>query len=80
MDTIELKKNFHNLIDNIDNDNLLMSFYNIIKSKSITKDGQLWGRLDKTEQEELLTAFEESENPDNLIDNDKMKKKHSKWL
>lgn len=80
MDTIELKKNFHNLIDNIDNDDLLMSFYDIIKSKTVTKDGQLWGRLDKTEQKELLTAFEESENPDNLIDNDKMKKKHSKWL
>ena len=59
--------------------NYLMSFYDIIKSKTITNDGQLWGRLDKTGQEELLTAFEESENPDNLIDNDKIKK-HSKWL
>lgn len=80
MNTIELKNKFHSLIDSIDNEGLLMSFYDIIKSKTITKDGQLWGRLDKKEQEELLIAYEESENPDNLIDNEVMKKKHHKWL
>jgi hypothetical protein len=80
MNTIELKNKFHRLIDNIDNENLLMSFYAIIKSKAKSKDGQLWGRLDKKEQEELLIAFEESEDPDYLIDNDEMKKKHNKWL
>ncbi|PKP32546.1 MAG: hypothetical protein CVT99_04190 [Bacteroidetes bacterium HGW-Bacteroidetes-16] len=80
MNMIELKKDFHNLIDSIDNENILVSFYDIIKSKTVTKDGQLWGRLDKKEQEELLIAFEESENPDNLIDNDVMRKKHRKWL
>ncbi len=80
MNTIELKKNFHSLIDSIENESLLMSFYDIIKSKTKSKDGQLWGRLNKDEQEELLIAFEESENPDNLIDNEKMKKKHGKWL
>lgn len=80
MNTIELKKNFHSLIDSIENENLLMSFYDIIKSKSKTKDGQLWGRLGKKEQEELLIAFEESEDPNNLIDGDVVRKKHGKWL
>lgn len=80
MNTIELKKNFHNLIDSIDNEELLLSFYDLIKSKTNTQPGQLWGRLNKDEQEELLNAFEESENPDNLLDFDTMKKKHEKWL
>lgn len=80
MNTIKLKKDFHNLIDSINNERLLMSLYDIIKSKTLTQDGQLWGRLNKEEQEELLDALEESENPDNLIDNDIMKKKHRKWL
>jgi len=78
--TIELKNNFHKLIDSIDNENLLMSFYDILKSRAEIKDGQLWSRLKKNEQEELLLAFEESENPENLIDNEIMKKKHKKWL
>lgn len=80
MNTLELKKDFHYLIDSIDNDSLLKSFYNIMKSKASSKEGQLWGRLSKNEQEELLTVFEESEDVNNLINHDKMKNKHKKWL
>ena len=80
MNTIELKNNFHSLIESIDDENLLKNFYDLIKSKSISKPGQLWDRLNKNEQEELLTAFDESETQDNLIDFDTMKKKHQKWL
>ena len=63
MNPIELKKNFHLLIDSIDNENLLVSFYDLIKKRSSTKEGQLWSRLSKAEREELLLAFEESDNP-----------------
>jgi hypothetical protein len=80
MNTIELKKNFHILIDSIDNENLLISFYDLIKKRSSTKEGQLWCRLTKAEQEELLMAFEESDNPENLISHDEMVTKHKKWL
>ena len=34
MNTIELKKSFHLLIDSIDNENLLINFYDILKTKS----------------------------------------------
>ena len=80
MNTIELKKNFHLLIDSIDNENLLISFYDLIKKRSLTKEGQLWSRLTKPEQEELLLALEESENPENLISHEEMVTKHKKWL
>ena len=80
MNTIELKKNFHLLIDSIDNENLLVSFYDLIKKRSSTKEGQLWGRLTTQEQEELISALEESENPENLISHEEMVKKHKKWL
>jgi hypothetical protein len=80
MNAIELKKNFHLLIDSIDNENLLVSFYDLIKKRSSTKEGQLWGKLTNQEQEELLSALEESENPENLISNEEMVKKHKKWL
>jgi hypothetical protein len=78
MNTIELKKSFHLLIDSIDNEDLLASFYDLIKKKSSTKEGQLWNRLSCKEQEELISALEESENPKYLISNDEMKKKYNK--
>jgi hypothetical protein len=80
MTTIELKNNFHHLIDSIDNENLLLRFYDLMKSRTISKDGKLWSRLTKEEQEELLIAFEESEKEENLLSHDEMMKKHKKWL
>ena len=80
MDTIELNRNFHLLIDSIENENLLASFYDLIKKRSATKEGQLWDRLTHQEQEELISALSESENPDYLISNEEMKKKHGQWL
>lgn len=70
MNTIELKKSFH----------LLINFYDIIKKRSSAKDGQLWESLSSQDREELLLALEESEDPNNLISHDEMKKKHQKWL
>lgn len=80
MNTIELKQNFHHLIDSIDNENLLNNFYNLIKKRSSAKEGQLWNRLTTQEQEELLLSLEESKNPENLIGHEEMKRKHNKWL
>jgi len=44
------------------------------------KEGQLWNCLTIEDQEELLLVLEESEDPNNLISHDEMKKKHQKWL
>jgi hypothetical protein len=80
MTTIELKDNFHHLIDSIDNEILLLRFYDLMKSRTISKEGKLWSRLTKEEQEELLMAFEESEKEENLLSHDEVMKKHKKWL
>lgn len=80
MNTTELKKSFHLLIDSIDNDNLLINFYDILKKKSSAVEGKLWSNLTIEDQKELLLALEESDNPENLISLDEMKKKHQKWL
>ena len=72
MTTIELKNNFHHLIDSIDNENLLLKFYDLMKIRNATKDGNLWSRLTKEEQEELSTAFNESESAENLISHEEI--------
>jgi len=80
MNAIKLKQNFHHLIDSIDNEILLMNFYDLIKKRSSDNEGQLWNRLTTQEQKELLLSLEESKDPENLIDHDEMVKKHRKWL
>ena len=80
MTAIELKNNFHHLIDSIDNENLLKEFYELMLRKRTSKDGRLWAMLSKDEIEELLAANEESENSENLIPHEEMKKRYSKWL
>lgn len=80
MDTIELKKSFHLLIDSIDNENLLINFYDILKKRSSAEEGKLWENLTIEDQEELLFVLKESYNPENLISQSEMKKKHQKWL
>jgi len=77
MNTIELKRSFHSLIDSINNDSLLMNFYDLMKTRTSTKEGQLWNRLTEDEQEELLMTLEESENPENLISHEEMKHKNT---
>lgn len=80
MTTLELKNNFHHLIDSIENENLLQKFYELMLRKRSAKDGLLWAKLSKEEMDELLLANEECENPENLISHDEVKKKYAKWL
>jgi 2-phosphoglycerate kinase len=80
MTTVELKNNFHHLIDSIDNESLLMKFYDLLLRKKDPRDGRLLNYLTKEEQEELYLAEEESENSYNVVSNEEQKKKHKKWL
>ena len=80
MNTIELKNDFHNLIDEIENENLLIKFYELIQKKVSSKNGQLWNQLTVEEQDELLKAEKESEDERNLINWEIIKEKHKKWL
>jgi hypothetical protein len=80
MNAIELKRSFHNLIDSIENESLLMNFYELMKNRTSGKDGRLWSRLSLKEQKSLLQTLEETKNPNNVINHSEMKKKHEKWL
>lgn len=80
MNTIELKQNFHHLIDSIDNEKLLINFYDLIKKRTTVKEGQLWNNLTEHEKQELILSLDESKKPENLIDHEEMKIKYKKWL
>ena len=80
METKELKRNFHRLIDSIDNERILSKFFGLMSRTRDSTDGKLWSRLTKEEQEELLLSDIESDDPKNLISHITIQKKHSKWL
>jgi hypothetical protein len=80
MNAIEIKSNFHNLIDRINNDQLLVKLYHIMEQVSSAADGQLWSRLTEDEQVELLKIEREVQSDSDLIPNEKMQPKHQKWL
>jgi hypothetical protein len=80
MNTIELRKNFHNLIDSINNESILTKFYSIMARMNERDDGKLWGKLTLDEQEELIRADIESRDPSNLIPHEEIHVKHKKWL
>jgi len=80
MTKIELKSNFHNLIDTINDENILTKFYELLSRAKDNKEGELWKRLSQKEQDELTLIEKESSDSTNLISNSDMQQKHKKWL
>ena len=80
MNRAELKKNFHLLIDSIENEKLLVDFYELLKNRSSSEEGRLWNNLTLQEQEEVLLTLKECDDPQNTISNEEMKKEYGKLL
>ena len=76
----DIKSNFHQLIDEIDNERLLMKFYDLLIKSKVQKEGELWDQLSEEQKNEVLLAESESHYQKNLIDHETQKAKHKKWL
>lgn len=80
MNKVDIKSDFHKLIDNISDESLLLKFYKIMLLQNDTMNGDLWLELDPEEKEELKTIEKESHDHTNLISHFQMQKKHQRWL
>ncbi len=78
MTTVELKTNFHQLIDEISNEAMLVKFYEIMSTANVSNEGSLWKNLNIEEQQELIEIEKESNIIENLIDNSSMELKFKK--
>ena len=76
----DIRANLHRLIDEIDNDLLLTKFYDLLLKSKVQKEGELWSQLTDNQKNEVLIAESESQYSKNLIDHEKQKSKHRKWL
>jgi hypothetical protein len=75
-----IKSDFHQLIDRIENEELLTSFYHLLSQRSQDQNGLLWTSLTEEEQNEVLLADEESKDPNNWINDEEVRQKHQQWL
>ena len=80
MENSDIRSSFHKLIDEIDNERLLMKFYDLLIKSSDQKEGELWNQLSEEQKNEILIAESESHYRKNLIGHETQKAKHKKWL
>jgi hypothetical protein len=71
-----LKSEFHNLIDQIDNPELPEQFYDAI-SLSIKPDNYSWKSLSTQQTQEVLNAYEDSEDETKVIPSSDIKSKYT---
>lgn len=75
-----IKANFHQLIDRIENEELLATFYQLLTQRSQQQNGQLWERLTEEEKNELLLADEENKDFNNWVGDAEVRQRHQQWL
>ncbi|NJM24791.1 MAG: hypothetical protein HC859_03990 [Bacteroidia bacterium] len=74
------KEAFHELIDKIDNEKVLKSYFELVKRLNNNQTGKLWDSLNSEEKDELLVSYEESFDQKNLLSHEDVKGQHDKWL
>lgn len=68
MSTTEIKTNLHKIVDRIEDERLLRVIYDFLEVREKSNEGQLWKTLTTEQQQEVLQAYEDSENDSNLVD------------
>ena len=72
MGTIELKSKLHEIIDGIQSKQLLQTIYDFLKVREKNQPGQLWDSLSDDQKNEVLLAYDESEDEINLLEKKKV--------
>jgi len=72
MGAIELKSNIHKIVDKIQNEQFLQSLYDFLVIKEKSVEGKLWKSLTEAQKQEVLDAYDESEDDANLLEKDKL--------
>ncbi|SFT77263.1 hypothetical protein SAMN04489724_2140 [Algoriphagus locisalis] len=75
-----VKEEFHKLIEEIEDENLIASYFELFLHLTKKKDGSLMQGLTNHEKSELLLSYIESHNNDNLVKHEQLYNEYSKWL
>lgn len=64
----ELKSQLYKILDKIEDEQLLRSIYSFLNERENSREGRLWSSLTEEQRNEVLQAFDESEDESNLMD------------
>ena len=70
---MNIKDNFHHLIDNINDEELLKVCHQLIEKIRDEQNGYLWNSLSEEQQKELLLVYEERLDEQNLLSHEAIK-------
>lgn len=68
----KLVDSISNLIKSIEDVELLESLYEMLKNHKSSKPGELWNSLTQEQKDQVLKAYDESEDEDSLIPMEKV--------
>lgn len=74
MSTAELKTTLHRILEEIEDERLLRAIHAFLEERVTQGTGGIWEKLTDEQREEVLLVYEESENEENLIDWEEVKK------
>ena len=78
MKLAELKSEFHNLIDRINDPEIIQRFYNAM-NQSLNADGAIWQSLTPAQQQSVIDTYEKSKDNETLITLYELKTKYANW-
>lgn len=76
----DVKKRIQAIIQDIEDDPFLEAVYEVLESRRNQKSGTIWHTLTSEQQEEILKAAEETNQPEKQISHDEMVERNRKWL
>lgn len=74
MTAIDLKSSLHKIVDKIDNEELLRTIYDFLKLRENSQEGRIWKTLTEEQKREVFLSYEESEDENNLVSWEEVKK------
>lgn len=77
---MSVKEDFHQLIDSINDEETLESYYRLIEQINNAQAGEFWNELTEDQKADLLKAYEESFDQNQLISHEEAKRQHKRWL
>jgi hypothetical protein len=79
-DLVVLKNNFHQLIDNLNDIQVLETLYKLVSSFQREQEMDIFDDLTVPQQQRLQQSLQQSENPSNLHTHENVKQEIQQWL
>ncbi|HNP08035.1 MAG TPA: hypothetical protein PKN99_10425 [Cyclobacteriaceae bacterium] len=72
MENTKLKSSLHKMVDRIEDERLLSAIHSFLRQRENSEEGRMWKELTEKQKQEVLRAYDESEDDSKLISDDEV--------